>query len=95
MVEYGLLARGEDHRLAGEAQAIRQLLVEEWGLESQEAKAAQDSQSVPSGQADNGGAKRADGAEATEAAEATAATKAPAADVNQSTAGSTEHKKDQ
>lgn len=95
MVEYGLLARGEDHRLAGEAQAIRQLLVEEWGLESQDAKAAQDSQSVPSGQADNGGAKRADGAEATEAAEATAATKAPAADVNQSTAGSTEHKKDQ
>ncbi|WP_247042303.1 cytochrome c biogenesis protein ResB [Arthrobacter rhizosphaerae] len=95
MVEYGLLARGEDHRLAGEAQAIRQLLVEEWGLESQDAKASQDSQSVPSGQADNGGAKRADGAEATEAAEATAATKAPAADVNQSTAGSTEHKKDQ
>ena len=26
MVEYGLLARGEDHRLAGEAAAIRKLL---------------------------------------------------------------------
>ena len=37
MVEYGLLARGEDHRLAGEAQAIRGLLADEWGLDSQNA----------------------------------------------------------
>jgi len=33
MVEYGLLARGEDHRLAGEAAAIRELLQREWQLE--------------------------------------------------------------
>jgi cytochrome c biogenesis protein len=32
MVEYGLLARGEDHRLAGEAAAIRELLQREWLL---------------------------------------------------------------
>jgi cytochrome c biogenesis protein len=32
MVEYGLLARGEDHRLAAEAAAIRRLLSEEWKL---------------------------------------------------------------
>ncbi|MEJ1178532.1 MULTISPECIES: cytochrome c biogenesis protein ResB [unclassified Pseudarthrobacter] len=32
MVEYGLLARGEDHRLAAEAAAIRKLLAEEWKL---------------------------------------------------------------
>jgi len=32
MVEYGLLARGEDHRLAGEAAAIRELLQREWQL---------------------------------------------------------------
>lgn len=94
MVEYALLARGEDHRLASEAQAIRKLLVEEWGLEPQDAKASPDSQSVPSGQADNGGAERAAGAEATEAEEAEA-TQAPAGDVIQSTAGSTESKKDQ
>ena len=30
MVEYGLLARGEDHRLAGEAAAIRSLLAGAW-----------------------------------------------------------------
>ena len=30
MVEYGLLARGEDHRLAGEAAAIRKLLADAW-----------------------------------------------------------------
>lgn len=94
MVEYALLARGEDHRLASEAQAIRQLLVEEWGLEPLDAKASPDSQSVPSGQADNGGAEPAAGAEATEVEEAEA-TQAPAADVIQSTAGSTESKKDQ
>jgi cytochrome c biogenesis protein len=33
MVEYGLLARGEDHRLAGEAAAIRNLLQREWQLD--------------------------------------------------------------
>ena len=32
MVEYGLLARGEDHRLAGEADAVRKLLSGEWQL---------------------------------------------------------------
>lgn len=95
MVEYALLARGEDHRLAAEAKAIRELLVEEWGLDSDDAKASHDSQSVLSRQADNGGAERTARAEATEAAEAPAATKAPAEDVIQSTAGSTEPKKDQ
>lgn len=30
MVEYGLLARGEDHRLSSEAAAVRQLLEKEW-----------------------------------------------------------------
>ena len=30
MVEYGLLARGEDHRLAGEAAALRELFAREW-----------------------------------------------------------------
>jgi cytochrome c biogenesis protein len=33
MVEYGLLARGEDHRLAGEAAAIRTLLAKSWKLD--------------------------------------------------------------
>ncbi|WP_115787586.1 cytochrome c biogenesis protein ResB [Arthrobacter silvisoli] len=32
MVEYGLLARGEDHRLAGESAAIRELFQREWQL---------------------------------------------------------------
>ena len=32
MVEYGLLARGEDHRLAGEAAALRKLLSGQWNL---------------------------------------------------------------
>jgi cytochrome c biogenesis protein len=45
MVEYGLLARGEDHRLAAEASAIRALLVAGWDL---------DSQPSPSGQAEDG-----------------------------------------
>ena len=44
MVEYGLLARGEDHRLAGEAAAIRRLLAGAWDLED-----ASGSQSAPSG----------------------------------------------
>lgn len=34
MVEYGLLARGEDHRLAGEAVAVRRLLSGKWNLDS-------------------------------------------------------------
>jgi cytochrome c biogenesis protein len=34
MVEYGLLARGEDHRLAGEAAAIRGLLSGAWDLDA-------------------------------------------------------------
>lgn len=33
MVEYGLLARGEDHRLAGEAAAIRGILSRKWNLQ--------------------------------------------------------------
>ncbi|WP_207597816.1 cytochrome c biogenesis protein ResB [Arthrobacter sp. D5-1] len=33
MVEYGLLARGEDHRLAAEATAIRALLAGQWQLQ--------------------------------------------------------------
>jgi cytochrome c biogenesis protein len=32
MIEYGLLARGEDHRLAGEAAAVRELLANEWQI---------------------------------------------------------------
>ncbi|MFS0718893.1 cytochrome c biogenesis protein ResB [Arthrobacter sp. 1P04PC] len=32
MVEYGLLARGEDHRLAAEAAAVRSLLAGQWRL---------------------------------------------------------------
>ncbi|UVJ38805.1 cytochrome c biogenesis protein ResB [Arthrobacter sp. CJ23] len=35
MVEYGLLARGEDHRLAGEAAALRELFSREWQLAEQ------------------------------------------------------------
>jgi cytochrome c biogenesis protein len=36
MVEYGLLARGEDHRLAGEATAIRKALAQRWLAEPSE-----------------------------------------------------------
>jgi cytochrome c biogenesis protein len=36
MVEYGLLARGEDHRLAGEATAIRKVLAQRWLAEPSE-----------------------------------------------------------
>lgn len=35
MVEYGLLARGEDHRLAGEAAALRELFTREWRIADQ------------------------------------------------------------
>jgi cytochrome c biogenesis protein len=85
MVEYGLLARGEDHRLAGEASAIRALLAAAWPLDGAP------SQPVPSAAADNdrANAKRyAAGAEP-------ATSNHSAADAIQSTAGSTESKKDQ
>jgi cytochrome c biogenesis protein len=51
MVEYGLLARGEDHRLAAEAQAIRKLLSEEWELSADDSAATQQ---TPSRQGHNG-----------------------------------------
>jgi cytochrome c biogenesis protein len=52
MVEYGLLARGEDHRLAGEADAVRKLLSAEWQLASDADPAK--SQQTPSSSPDNG-----------------------------------------
>lgn len=85
MVEYGLLARGEDHRLAGEAAAIRALLSAAWPLD----EPGEDSQPAPSATADNG---RAD----TGADTGTdASSEQPATDFIQSTAGSPESKKDQ
>lgn len=48
MVEYGLLARGEDHRLAAEAATVRKLLSDEWQLK------ADDTQQTPSRQDHNG-----------------------------------------
>ncbi|MDQ0689690.1 cytochrome c biogenesis protein ResB [Arthrobacter sp. W4I7] len=55
MVEYGLLARGEDHRLAAEAQAVRKLLSEEWQLAADPAGAdPNESQQAPSSPSDNG-----------------------------------------
>ncbi|MBT2247966.1 cytochrome c biogenesis protein ResB [Arthrobacter sp. BHU FT2] len=55
MVEYGLLARGEDHRLAGEAAAVRKLLADEWKLDggAQQGSGHQ-SQQTPSSLDDNG-----------------------------------------
>ncbi|MGK3649042.1 cytochrome c biogenesis protein ResB [Pseudarthrobacter enclensis] len=55
MVEYGLLARGEDHRLAGEAAAVRKLLADEWKLDGggQQGSGHQ-SQQTPSSLDDNG-----------------------------------------
>jgi cytochrome c biogenesis protein len=55
MVEYGLLARGEDHRLAGEAAALRKLLADEWKLDDggQQGSGHQ-SQQTPSSLDDNG-----------------------------------------
>lgn len=82
MVEYGLLARGEDHRLAAEAETIRGLLCEEWNLDSQKAPSAQ----VDNGPADNSAADSGHN-------EASSAT--PTEDFIQSTAGSHESKKDQ
>jgi cytochrome c biogenesis protein len=56
MVEYGLLARGEDHRLAAEAAAIRKLLSDEWQLtaEDDDAERSAGTQQTPSRQDDNG-----------------------------------------
>lgn len=58
MVEYGLLARGEDHRLAAEAAAIRKLLSEEWQLTADavdgDAEGPAGTQQTPSRQDDNG-----------------------------------------
>ncbi|WP_445153513.1 cytochrome c biogenesis protein ResB [Arthrobacter sp. Hor0625] len=85
MVEYGLLARGEDHRLAGEAAAIRALLSAAWPLEEEG-----DSQPVPSAPEDN---DRAEAGPRTGAGPDTADTAAP--DFIQSTAGSPESKKEQ
>ena len=49
MVEYGLLARGEDHRLTAEASAIRTMLSREWQLPEDSAAAAPSSPSTPAG----------------------------------------------
>ncbi|MFJ6028173.1 cytochrome c biogenesis protein ResB [Pseudarthrobacter sp. NPDC092424] len=51
MVEYGLLARGEDHRLAGEADTIRKLLAAEWQLDPDAAATEPSSTSTPAGPA--------------------------------------------
>ncbi|WP_461172419.1 cytochrome c biogenesis protein ResB [Arthrobacter sp. Z1-9] len=54
MVEYGLLARGEDHRLAAEAEAVRKLLAGEWQLDPDSGAAAPEpSQQTSSLQQDN------------------------------------------
>jgi cytochrome c biogenesis protein len=53
MVEYGLLARGEDHRLAGEAAAIRKLLAGQWQLSGEDASAAPDGASPEHTEADS------------------------------------------
>ena len=85
MVEYGLLARGEDHRLAGEAAAVRAELAAAWPLDEVA------SQPAPSATADNDRANaQTSGADAEQVSQ-----DHPAADFIQSTAGSTESKKDQ
>jgi cytochrome c biogenesis protein len=97
MVEYGLLARGEDHRLAGEAAAIRKLLASEWHLDPADAaesaptasQSASPSQSAPSGTGDN------DRADTDAAGDQQASPEDHEADFIQSTAGSPESKKDQ
>jgi cytochrome c biogenesis protein len=48
MVEYGLLARGEDHRLAGEAATLRGLLLRKWELDADNPETAP-SNSSPAG----------------------------------------------
>ena len=88
MVEYGLLARGEDHRLAGEAAAIRKLLSGEWRWARTPRPAPSPlpaRQRIMTGRIPprNG----AGGAHATP--------EQPAEDFIQSTAGSSESKKDQ
>ncbi|QDY90189.1 cytochrome c biogenesis protein ResB [Arthrobacter sp. UKPF54-2] len=83
MVEYGLLARGEDHRLAGEAAAIRALLAAGWPLDDA------GSQPAPSAGADNDRADDGAGPGSQPAQEQ------PAADSLQTTAGSPESQKDQ
>jgi cytochrome c biogenesis protein len=99
MVEYGLLARGEDHRLAGEAARIRTLLMEEWELSDNApdggpdpagTASATDSQTAPSGTADN---DRAD-ADTPGASRERAPQDHPEADFIPSSAGSPESKKD-
>ncbi|WP_458781105.1 cytochrome c biogenesis protein ResB [Arthrobacter sp. D3-16] len=52
MVEYGLLARGEDHRLAAEAEAVRKLLSGEWQLDA-DAAGPESSQQTSSPKQDN------------------------------------------
>ncbi|WP_426979198.1 cytochrome c biogenesis protein ResB [Pseudarthrobacter sp. O4] len=96
MVEYGLLARGEDHRLAGEAARIRALLADEWelldpGTGASGAGSATGSQSAPSGKTDN---DRAD-ADVPGASREQASPDHPATDFIPSSAGSPESKKDQ
>ncbi|MGM9471643.1 cytochrome c biogenesis protein ResB [Pseudarthrobacter sp. YS3] len=54
MVEYGLLARGEDHRLAAEAATIRKLLANEWQLPAEPADESAPTQQTPSRQDHNG-----------------------------------------
>jgi cytochrome c biogenesis protein len=58
MVEYGLLARGEDHRLAAEAATIRKLLSDEWQVPEEQVPEKTDGaravQQTPSRQDDNG-----------------------------------------
>ncbi|MDQ0849036.1 cytochrome c biogenesis protein [Arthrobacter sp. B3I9] len=99
MVEYGLLARGENHRLAGEAARIRALLAETWKLgdaapdatpDAAGSATAADSQSAPSGNADN---SRSDAAGALAGREPASADH-PATDFIPSSAGSPEPKKD-
>jgi cytochrome c biogenesis protein len=54
MVEYGLLARGEDHRLAAEAEAVRTLLSGEWQLDpAPDVTGPRSSQQTPSSARDN------------------------------------------
>ncbi|MFP3461475.1 cytochrome c biogenesis protein ResB [Arthrobacter globiformis] len=48
MVEYGLLARGEDHRLAGEAATLRSHLLRKWNLDDDHPETAP-SNSSPAG----------------------------------------------
>jgi cytochrome c biogenesis protein len=54
MVEYGLLARGDDHRLAAEAATIRKLLANEWQLPAEPADESAPTQQTPSRQDHNG-----------------------------------------